>query len=142
MPTKIAAIPNARASPPRRSSPSLHSDEDTSPPGLEPRMTSTFEERSLSWARDRQVHNEHRPDIYTMGASPTYTRWARALLVGREARNLLAHNERLHGIGPFVGVHGLDVSEVARDVVFQQDAHPAEHVAGIGGNAASSAGVV
>lgn len=42
----------------------------------------------------------------------------RLLLVGRETRNDLAHDEALHGVGSLVGVHGLNVGKVARDVVF------------------------
>ncbi len=42
----------------------------------------------------------------------------RLLLVGRETRNDLAHDEALHGVGSLVGVHGLDVGKVARNVVF------------------------
>lgn len=69
---------------------------EASPPGLEPRMTAI-------------VGKDGHGGIW--GHFET-------LLVGRETGNLLAHNQGLHGIGSFVGVHGLDVGEVARDVVF------------------------
>ena len=42
----------------------------------------------------------------------------RLLLVGREASDYLAHDQRLNSVGSLVGVHGLDVGKVARDVVF------------------------
>src|SRR3954466_11424037 len=50
----------------------------------------------------------------------------------RVARDVTAHDQRLHRLGALVGVDGLDVGHVADDVVLEQDPVAAEQIARLG----------
>src|SRR5215203_5740812 len=61
---------------------------------------------------------------------------------GVQTGDLAPHYERLHGVCALVGVDGLDVGGVPRDVVLEEDAVAAEDVAGVGADLPRLFGVV
>src|SRR5712692_4334609 len=53
---------------------------------------------------------------------------------GADPRDLLTQDQRVNVVGPFVGVHRLEVREVAHRLVFGQDAVGAEQAPGLAGD--------
>src|SRR5690349_2981303 len=61
---------------------------------------------------------------------------------GTDTGDVPSDDQGLDGLRALVGVQGLDVGHVPDDVEVEQDAVPAEQIAGLGHHLASLAGVV
>src|SRR5690349_12694052 len=91
------------------------------------------------WGRTR------RPGSTRRHGAPRYTPGSVARRHGHEgvvAGDVAADDQRLHGVGALVRVDRLDVAQVPGDVVVEQDAVAAEHVAGVGEDGPGPFGVV